>query len=67
MDWFLAVIYVIMVKNTPPRLIFRKKSDETGPQAGANLSKRTQRSGSLTAIERLKASLFCFPIYDFFV
>ena len=45
---FLAVIYLIMVKNTMTRLIFRRKSDETAPQRGANLSKRTQRSGSLT-------------------
>ena len=31
MDRFLAVIYVIMVKNTLTRLIFRKKSGETAP------------------------------------
>ena len=51
--WFLAVICVIMVKNTLTRPIFRKKSGETVPQDGAELSKRTQLpqcgSGSLTA------------------
>jgi len=47
----LTVIYVIMVKNTTTRRMFRRKSGETAPQRGADLSKRTQqaqRSGSLT-------------------
>ena len=52
MDWFLTVIYVIMVKNTPIRLIFRKKSGETAPQRGAKLSKRTQRSGSFDSCRK---------------
>ena len=52
MDWFLTVIYVIMVKNTPIRLIFCEKSGETAPQRGTKLSKRTQRSGSLTGAVR---------------
>ena len=49
--WFLAVIYVIMVKNTVTRWVFRRKSNETAPKRGTKLSKRTQqaqRSGSLT-------------------
>ena len=37
--WFLAVIYVIMVKNIVTRWIFRKKSGETGLQTGTILSK----------------------------
>ena len=35
-------------KSTVTRPIFRKKSGETAPQRGTRLSKRTQRSGSLT-------------------
>ena len=49
---FLAVIYVIMVKNTITRLIFRRKSGETAPLRGTELSKRTQRSGSLTVLRK---------------
>ena len=55
---FLAVIYVIMVKNTVTRLIFRKKSGETAPQRGTELSKRTQRSGSLTVSKKTAKAVF---------
>ena len=48
---FLVIICVIMVKNTVTRLIFRRKSGETAPQRGTKLSKRTQRSGSLTVFK----------------
>ena len=54
---FLAVICVIMVKNTVTHRIFRRKSGETGPQTGTKLSKRTQRSGSLTVSKSPEA---CF-------
>ena len=39
----MAVICVIMVKNTVTRWIFRRKSNETAPKRGTKLSKRTQR------------------------
>ena len=45
--WFLAVICVIMVKNTVTRWIFRRKSRETAPKRGTKLSKRTQRRAVL--------------------
>ena len=38
-DWFLAVIYVMMVKNTPTRLIFRKKSAKPRRSAVPNCRK----------------------------
>ena len=63
MDWFLTVICVIMVKNTPTRLIFRKKSGEIAPQRGAKLSKRTQRSGSLTVSSKKTAFAVFFAFY----
>ena len=53
-EWFLAVIYVIMVKNTVTRLIFRRKAGETAPQRGAWLSKRTQRNEVERFFDRLK-------------
>jgi len=52
--WFLAVIYVIMVKNTITRRIFRRKSGETAPQRGAKLSKRTQRHAVTRFFDSLK-------------
>ena len=39
MDWFLAVIYMIMVKNTPTRLIFRKKQAKPRCSAVPNCRK----------------------------
>ena len=42
--WFLAVIYVIMVKNTVTCCVFRRKSNETAPKRGTKLSKRTQQA-----------------------
>jgi len=57
-DLFLAVICVIMVKNTVTRLIFRRKSGETAPQRGTELSKRTQRSGSLTVSKQTAKAVF---------
>ena len=54
--WFLTVIYVIMAKNTIPADFFRRKSGETAPKRGAKLSKRTQRSGSLTVSKSPEAS-----------
>ena len=66
-DLFLAVICVIMVKNTVTRLIFRRKSGETAPQCGAKLSKRTQRSGSLTVSEKVDSFESTFLFYFFFL
>jgi hypothetical protein len=42
---FLTVFCVKMVKNTLTRRLFRKKSGETGPQAGADMVKKPSAAG----------------------
>ena len=59
----LAVICVIMVKNTVTRWIFRRKSNETAPKRGTKLSKSTQRH----AVARFFDSLEKHPEGCFFV
>ena len=59
----MAVICVIMVKNTVTRWIFRRKSNETAPKRGTKLSKRTQRH----AVARFFDSLEKHPEGCFFV
>ena len=59
---FLAVICVIMVKNTVTRWVFRRKSNETAPKRGTKLSKRTQRH----AVARFFDSLEKHPEGCFF-
>ena len=62
----MAVIYVIMVKNTITRCIFRRKSSETAPKRGAKLSKRTQRHAVTRFFDSLDKSRLegaCFLLY----